>query len=61
MMPKRKVKGGLKTKGMRVAPYDKRKDMENMNESAKQAPFHTEGAGKAVEQSHAHPGNKKSE
>ena len=59
MMPKRKVKGGLKTKGMRVAPYDKRKDMENMNESAKHAPFHTEGSGKQPEHDHKHPGNDK--
>jgi hypothetical protein len=59
MMPKRKIKGGLKTKGMRVAPYDKRKDMENMNESAKQAPFHSEGAGKQPEHDHKHPGNDK--
>lgn len=59
MMPKRKVKGGLKAKGMRVAPFDKRKDMENMNESAKQAEFHTEGSGKKPAHNHEHPGNKK--
>lgn len=61
-MEKRKVKGGLKTKGMRVSPYDKKKEMENMNESSKMAPFHTEGAGKKVAHNHVMPGaDKKSE
>ncbi len=61
-MEKRKVKGGLKTKGMRVSPYDKKKEMENMNDSSKYAPFHTDGAGKKVEHNHAFPGaDKKSE
>jgi hypothetical protein len=61
-MEKRKVKGGLKTKGMKISPYDKRKDMENMNESSKFAPLHTDGAGKKVEENHVYPGeDKKSE
>lgn len=58
-MEKRKVKGGLKTKGMRVSPYDKKKEMENMNESSKFAPFHTEGAGSKVKESHVYPGDEK--
>lgn len=57
-MQKRKVKGGLKTKGMRVSPYDKKKEMENMNESSKFAPFHTEGSSK-VQESHVYPGDEK--
>lgn len=57
-MEKRKVKGGLKSKGMRVSPYDKKKEMENMNDSSKYAPFHTEGSNK-VQESHVYPGEEK--
>lgn len=60
-MEKRKVKGGLKTKGYKISPYDKKKEMENMNESSKFAPLHMEGS-KKVESDYVYPGeDKKSE
>lgn len=51
----RKVKGGLKTKGSRVSPYDKKKNLENMSESSKFAPMHMEGS-KKVQCGHVYPG-----
>jgi len=55
-MEKRKIKGGLKHKGLRNAPFERRKDMENMNESSKHAPCHTDGSAKKIKHSHVQPG-----
>ena len=48
----RKIKGGLKNKGLRNAPYERQAEMENMNESAKMAPCHADGPGKKISKGH---------
>jgi hypothetical protein len=57
-MEKKKIKGGLKIKGMRNASYERRKDLEKPgNESEKYAPLHTESSGKKISNSHVQPGD----
>ena len=48
----RKIAGGMKTKGLRNAKYEKQPEMENMNESAKMAPLHTDGSAKKISKAH---------
>lgn len=51
-MVQRRVKGGLKNKGLRNAPYERQEEMLNMNESAKMAPCHADGSGKKISKEH---------